>query len=109
MSHPIARIPCRELPSGSMIRIDHPPFHVLVVNVGGQYFAIEDACPHSGWSLSLGKLDGHKITCPGHAWVIDLQTGRVLLPPGLDDRCVRYHVELQAEHVVVSNAEEPTP
>jgi len=40
-----------------------------VFNRGGEYFAIDDICPHMGASLGAGQMDGEGvITCPWHAW-----------------------------------------
>ena len=42
---------------------------VAVFNHGGEYFAIDDLCPHMGASLGAGEVDGEGIvTCPWHAW-----------------------------------------
>lgn len=35
----------------------------------GEYFAIDDLCPHQGASLGAGHLDDEgAVTCPWHAW-----------------------------------------
>jgi len=41
---------------------------IALFNVRGQYFAIDDVCPHMGASLGAGELDGETVTCPWHAW-----------------------------------------
>jgi nitrite reductase (NADH) small subunit/3-phenylpropionate/trans-cinnamate dioxygenase ferredoxin subunit len=42
---------------------------VAVFNRGGEYFAIDDLCPHMGASLGAGYLDEEGVvTCPWHAW-----------------------------------------
>lgn len=74
----IGRIPTADLPPGTMKGLSHAPYDVLVANVGGEFFAIEDACPHSGQSLCRGKLDGTTVTCRGHGWALDVRNGRVL-------------------------------
>jgi 3-phenylpropionate/trans-cinnamate dioxygenase ferredoxin subunit len=51
---------------------------VLFCKGGGILFAVGDACPHQGASLSEGKLRGATITCPLHGARFDLRTGRVL-------------------------------
>ncbi|WP_068115014.1 nitrite reductase small subunit NirD [Tropicimonas marinistellae] len=38
-------------------------------------FALHDRCPHKGGPLSEGIVHGHKVTCPLHNWVFDLETG----------------------------------
>lgn len=42
---------------------------VAVFNHGGEYFAIDDLCPHMGASLGAGEVDEDgAVTCPWHAW-----------------------------------------
>lgn len=48
---------------------------VAIFNVGGQIYAIDDACPHTGASLALGKLNGRIVTCRFHIMKIDVVTG----------------------------------
>jgi len=49
---------------------------VAVFNHGGEYFAIDDLCPHMGASLGAGQLDEEgKVTCPWHAWRFDVCNG----------------------------------
>lgn len=43
----------------------------------GQYFAIDDLCPHMGASLSAGYLDSEgTVTCPWHAWRFRITDGK---------------------------------
>jgi nitrite reductase (NADH) small subunit len=49
---------------------------VAVFNRGGEYFAIDDLCPHMGASLGAGHLDEEGIvTCPWHAWHFSVADG----------------------------------
>jgi len=48
---------------------------VAIFKVDGQFYAIDDACPHMGASLSAGHLDGCVIACPLHAWRFDVRDG----------------------------------
>jgi nitrite reductase (NADH) small subunit len=41
----------------------------------GQYFAIDDLCPHMGASLSGGYVENGTVTCPWHAWRFCLSDG----------------------------------
>ena len=42
---------------------------VAVFNDRGEYFAIDDLCPHMGASLGAGALDDDGVVvCPWHAW-----------------------------------------
>jgi nitrite reductase (NADH) small subunit/3-phenylpropionate/trans-cinnamate dioxygenase ferredoxin subunit len=41
----------------------------------GQYYAIDDLCPHMGASLSGGAVEDGIVTCPWHAWRFHLGDG----------------------------------
>jgi nitrite reductase (NADH) small subunit/3-phenylpropionate/trans-cinnamate dioxygenase ferredoxin subunit len=50
---------------------------VAVFNREGEYFAIDDMCPHMGASLATGHFDAGDctVTCPWHAWRFDTRDG----------------------------------
>src|SRR5262249_49406333 len=54
---------------------------VAVFNSGGEFFALEDNCPHRGAPLSEGTCEGRELTCPWHGARFDLATGANLSPP----------------------------
>ena len=51
----------------------------------GEFFAIENTCPHRQGPLSQGIVHGDVVTCPLHNWNISLRTGVAL---GGDEGCV---------------------
>jgi nitrite reductase [NAD(P)H] small subunit len=48
-------------------------------------FALENKCPHKGGPLSEGIVHGHKVACPLHNWVFDLESGEAVS----EKACVR--------------------
>ena len=48
---------------------------VAVFNVGGQFFAIDNACSHRGGPLGEGLLEGSVVECPWHGFRFDVRTG----------------------------------
>jgi nitrite reductase (NADH) small subunit len=48
---------------------------VAVFLRNGDYFAINDSCPHMGASLAAGHLEGHDVLCPWHAWKFCIKDG----------------------------------
>ena len=56
-------------------------------------FALDDRCPHKGGPLSQGIVHGHSVTCPLHAWVIDLESGEARAP---DEGCA-HRIPLRVE------------
>jgi 3-phenylpropionate/trans-cinnamate dioxygenase ferredoxin subunit len=54
---------------------------ILVANVGGKYYAVEDRCTHMNAKLSTGMLMGNIIMCMAHGAQFDVTTGAVLASP----------------------------
>jgi 3-phenylpropionate/trans-cinnamate dioxygenase ferredoxin subunit len=54
---------------------------VALFNVNGDVYALDDACPHQGSSLAMGKLDGAIVQCRAHGLRFDVRTGCM---PGVD-------------------------
>lgn len=48
---------------------------IAVFRRQGEYFAMNDACPHMGASLAEGYLDGDIVHCPWHAWRFCIKDG----------------------------------
>jgi nitrite reductase/ring-hydroxylating ferredoxin subunit len=79
----VGRVRRDRLEGGALVRLDYPPFHVLVALVDGQPCAIEDACNHAGASLSEGERRGSCVACPMHGYIFELTSGRLVAPRGL--------------------------
>jgi nitrite reductase (NADH) small subunit len=43
--------------------------------IGGEYYAIDDLCPHMGASLGAGYVHDQTVVCPWHAWRFRLSDG----------------------------------
>lgn len=84
-----------------MVRLDWPPFHVLVAMVDGAPYAIEDACNHAGASLTEGERQGDCVACPMHGYLFDLATGRLVQPRGFCDDQRRFVAQFEGPDVTV--------
>ncbi len=63
-------------------------------------FALSNRCPHKQGPLSEGILHGHRVTCPLHNWVIELENGEAVAP---DVGCTRsYSVRLEGGQILLS-------
>lgn len=51
---------------------------VLVLNIDGTYYAINNVCPHAGAALERGTVVDEVLYCPLHRWGFDLFTGRFI-------------------------------
>ncbi|HEY0079128.1 MAG TPA: Rieske (2Fe-2S) protein [Pyrinomonadaceae bacterium] len=54
---------------------------LALYNVGGQFYAIDNFCPHKGAPLADGNLYGHSVECDWHGWRFDLKTGGCINRP----------------------------
>jgi 3-phenylpropionate/trans-cinnamate dioxygenase ferredoxin subunit len=57
---------------------------VLVLNLGGEYYALEDMCSHDHFPLSEGVIEGEVITCTLHGAKFCARTGEVLCAPAYE-------------------------
>ena len=88
----VARV--EEIAPGTRRVVDVDGTAVAVFNLGGEFFAIRDVCPHDGGELSDGELEGEEIICPRHGARFSVRTGTVLGPPAYEDlRTFRVRVE----------------
>ena len=55
---------------------------LALYNVGGEFYAIENSCPHKGAPLADGSLCGHQVECDWHGWRFDVRTGACTSRPG---------------------------
>ena len=67
-----------DIPSGKMVIVSTDGKDILVTNVDGNYYAMDDTCTHAGASLSEGSLDGSTVTCPWHGSTWDCKTGKMI-------------------------------
>jgi 3-phenylpropionate/trans-cinnamate dioxygenase ferredoxin component len=56
---------------------------ILLCNVGGNIYAIEDVCTHDGGALDQGELEEYRIACPRHGAYFDVRTGAALTLPAI--------------------------
>lgn len=73
-----------EFPSGERRAVDVEDITVIVFNLNGDYFAIEDVCTHDYSSLDEGELDGDEIICPRHGARFNVRTGEALTAPAYE-------------------------
>ncbi|MBI9048417.1 MAG: non-heme iron oxygenase ferredoxin subunit [Anaerolineaceae bacterium] len=77
--------PADELPVGERWFIDVAGIAIVVFNISGSYYAIEDVCTHDDSPLGEGELDGQQIVCPRHGARFDVTNGKSLTPPAVED------------------------
>lgn len=54
---------------------------IALFNIEGEYFAVENFCPHRGAIISDSRTYGREVECDSHGWRFDLATGECLTTP----------------------------
>ncbi len=112
--HVVARV--EEIPLGDRRIVTVGGRSIGVLNVGGRFYALRNACPHHGAPLCEGVVKGtmadtavHEysyvrhnefIVCPWHGYEFTLATGRSLLEPE-KTRVRTYEVTVEGGDVVL--------
>lgn len=89
-----------EIPENGALCVQAEGNDIALFNVGGEIFAIDDACPHEGGPLSDGDVDGDVVECPWHASRFNIRTGKVLMDPAESD-VTTYNVRVSGDTVEV--------
>jgi len=74
---------------------------ILVANVDGKYYAMDDTCTHAGASLSEGTLDGSIITCGWHGAQFDCKSGMLDKFPAKINNLKSYSVSVESDNIFV--------
>jgi nitrite reductase (NADH) small subunit len=61
---------------------------IALFNLGDQFLATDNQCPHKGGPLCDGLVTGSSVVCPLHAWKVNLASGQVERPSHGKDHCV---------------------
>jgi 3-phenylpropionate/trans-cinnamate dioxygenase ferredoxin subunit len=86
-----------DIPPGQRKLVNVKGRDIGIFNVGGEYFAVGNRCPHEGASLCKGRIvglvessepgtyrfsrRGELLRCPWHGWEFDLRTGKSWCEP----------------------------
>ena len=111
-----------EIPPGGRKVVEVGGLSIGVFNVGGEFFALRNRCPHQGGPLCTGRLwgalqarvpgeleytrAGEILTCPWHGWEFDVRTGQSWCDPGRQ-RVRRYAVSVEPRDARAGTAAPP--
>lgn len=72
---------------------------VAIFNIGGEFHAVANTCPHRGGPLGEGECEGAIVTCPWHAWRFDVTTGCNADNPSL--KIIKYKLKVDGDDILV--------
>ena len=88
-----------DISPGKMQKVTADGKEILVVNVDGNYFAMNDTCTHAGASLADGKLEGSILTCDWHGAKFDCKTGKLHAFPAKIKDLNSYKVVVESDNI----------
>ncbi len=74
----VKAIDAADLPANQTVVVTLKGREVLLVNLEGSYYAMDNPCTHMGRPFTKGELHDGVITCPGHRATFDARTGKAL-------------------------------
>ena len=77
----IAVAKVEEIPPGERLVVQIGRNWIVIFNVDGTLYALEDQCSHEEYPLSDGFIVGCEIECAKHGARFDLRTGKNTAPP----------------------------
>jgi nitrite reductase/ring-hydroxylating ferredoxin subunit len=113
-----------EIPPGGRKIVEVAGHSVGIFNVGGEFFALRNRCPHQSGPLCEGTLWGvlearlpgefeytparEILACPWHGWEFHLRTGQSWCDPARL-RARRYELSIQDGSAFLAESEAPGP
>lgn len=90
-----------ECEPGSLLGVEVEGRRVVLANVDGSVYGLEDRCSHAEYPLSTGELSGDRLQCAYHGAKFEVSSGRAVQMPAI--RPVRsYDVEVRDEGIFVA-------
>jgi 3-phenylpropionate/trans-cinnamate dioxygenase ferredoxin component len=74
-----------DIKPGERIFIEADDQTIVLFNIAGNFFAIEDVCSHDQGPLGDGEINDHEIHCPRHGASFDVRTGKVISLPAVSN------------------------
>jgi len=81
---------------------------ILLANVAGRLYAVDDRCTHEEASLSKGVLKGELVKCPLHNSRFNVRTGEVLEEPA-EEPLRTYPVREEGGRILVGVPPQESP
>ncbi len=94
----VARI--GDVTEGAGIPVEVEGRAIALIMDNGQYYAIDDHCPHQGAPLCDGMVGEKTVTCTWHGWRFSLEDGRWLDSPRI--RIGTYPVRVEGDEIQVA-------
>lgn len=89
-----------DCPPGSLLEIEAGQESLVLANVDGDLYALQNRCSHQDLPLSDGELIGDRLECLYHGASFDVCTGRAMALPAIKP-VDTYLVEIRGQEIYV--------
>src|ERR671930_1374332 len=72
-----------EIPKGKTKHAEVNGKEIVIANMNGKFYALEDRCGHMNAPLSMGNLTRDVVTCPFHGAKFNVTSGKKIAEPVL--------------------------
>ena len=69
-----------EIGPGQLKHVEVEKKEILIANIDGKFYSLDDRCSHMNASLAKGKVIGSDVVCAFHAAKFNLPTGDMVNP-----------------------------
>jgi nitrite reductase/ring-hydroxylating ferredoxin subunit len=70
-----------EIANGKMKHLEVNRKEILIANIGGKFYSLNDRCDHMNALLSMGNLANNIVTCPFHGARFDIINAKKMKEP----------------------------
>ena len=92
-----------EISPGEMKLVELGDERILLVNLEGEFHAVDEVCSHAFAPLSEGALSGDEVECPLHGGAFSVKSGEALSPPPSQGLAV-YSVRVDGNDILIGPA-----
>ena len=89
-----------ECPPSTLLDVEAGQESIVLANIDGDLYALENRCSHQDLPLSDGELDGDRLECLYHGARFDVCTGKAVGLPAIKP-VETYAVELRGQEIYV--------
>ena len=69
--------------AGKTKRVEVNGKEIMIANMNGKFYALDDRCAHMNAPLSMGNLTEDVVTCPFHGAKFNITSGKKISEPVL--------------------------
>ena len=89
-----------ECPPGNLLEVEVGRERIVLANVDGDVYALQNRCSHQDLPLSDGELEGDRLECLYHGARFDVCTGKAVGLPAIKP-VPSYDVQIRGQEIFV--------